>query len=68
MELGIATQVMLISAVLAVILGAVVNKTNFCTMGAVSDWVNMGDGCHYRSVDLRSPGYIRYGHLPCSLP
>ncbi len=25
------------------ILGAVVNKTNFCTMGAVSDWVNMGD-------------------------
>jgi len=28
---------------LALILGAVVNKTNFCTMGAVSDWVNMGD-------------------------
>ena len=28
---------------LAVVLGAVVNKTNFCTMGAVSDWVNMGD-------------------------
>ncbi len=28
---------------LAVIMGAVVNKTNFCTMGAVSDWVNMGD-------------------------
>ena len=26
---------------LAVVLGA--NKTNFCTMGAVSDWVNMGD-------------------------
>lgn len=31
------------SFVLAVILGAVANKTNFCTMGAVSDWVNMGD-------------------------
>lgn len=28
---------------MAVVLGAVVNKTNFCTMGAVSDWVNMGD-------------------------
>lgn len=28
---------------IAMILGAVVNKTNFCTMGAVSDWVNMGD-------------------------
>ncbi|MEW6589928.1 MAG: YeeE/YedE family protein [Pseudomonadota bacterium] len=29
--------------VIALIMGAVVNKTNFCTMGAVSDWVNMGD-------------------------
>ena len=28
---------------IAVVMGAVVNKTNFCTMGAVSDWVNMGD-------------------------
>lgn len=26
----------------AVIFGAVANKTNFCAMGAVSDWVNMG--------------------------
>jgi uncharacterized membrane protein YedE/YeeE len=29
--------------VIALIMGAVVNKTNFCTMGAVSDWVNIGD-------------------------
>jgi len=29
--------------VIALVLGAVVNKTNFCTMGAVSDMVNMGD-------------------------
>jgi uncharacterized membrane protein YedE/YeeE len=28
---------------LAFIFGAVANKTNFCTMGAVSDWVNIGD-------------------------
>lgn len=28
---------------ISVILGAVANKTNFCTMGAVSDMVNMGD-------------------------
>ena len=34
---------------LAVVLGAVVNKTNFCTMGAVSDWVNMGDTGRMRS-------------------
>ena len=28
---------------IALIMGAAVNKTNFCTMGAVSDMVNMGD-------------------------
>ena len=28
---------------IALIMGAIVNKTNFCTMGAVSDAVNMGD-------------------------
>ena len=28
---------------LAFVFGAVANKTNFCTMGAVSDLVNMGD-------------------------
>ena len=27
---------------LAFVFGAVANKTDFCTMGAVSDWVNMG--------------------------
>lgn len=27
---------------LAFVFGAVANKTEFCTMGAVSDWVNMG--------------------------
>jgi hypothetical protein len=29
--------------IIALIMGVVVNKTNFCTMGAVSDAVNMGD-------------------------
>lgn len=29
--------------VLAFIFGAVANKTDFCTMGAISDWVNMED-------------------------
>jgi len=28
---------------IGIVFGAVGNKTNFCTMGAVSDWVNMGD-------------------------
>jgi len=27
---------------LAFVFGIVANKTNFCTMGAISDWVNMG--------------------------
>jgi len=35
--------------VIALIMGAVVNKTNFCTMGAVSDWVNMGDKGRFRA-------------------
>ncbi len=39
-----AHQALLLGAFgIALIMGAVVNKTNFCTMGAVSDAVNMGD-------------------------
>ena len=43
MELEITTQILIWAFALAFVLGAVANKTNFCTMGAVSDWVNMGD-------------------------
>lgn len=35
--------------IISVILGAVVNKTNFCTMGAVSDMVNMSDYGRFRA-------------------
>lgn len=35
--------------VLAFIIGAIANKTNFCTMGAVSDMVNMGDYSRFRA-------------------
>jgi hypothetical protein len=49
MELTIHHEIMIYGFILAVILGAVVNKTNFCTMGAVSDWVNMGDTGRMRS-------------------
>ena len=34
---------------IAVILGIVANKTSFCTMGAVSDWVNMGESSRMRA-------------------
>ncbi len=43
MEFNIHVQVLLAVFAIAVVMGAVVNKTNFCTMGAVSDWVNMED-------------------------
>ncbi len=35
--------------ILSVVLGAVVNKTNFCTMGAISDMVNMSDYGRFRA-------------------
>jgi len=37
------------SFIISVILGAIVNKTNFCTMGAVSDMVNIGDYGRFRA-------------------
>lgn len=43
MEFTIHHQVLLAVFAVAAIMGAVANKTNFCTMGAVSDWINMGD-------------------------
>jgi len=49
-DFGQAWSVLLWSTfAIAVVMGAVVNKTNFCTMGAVSDWVNMGDTGRFRS-------------------
>ncbi len=35
--------------VISLMLGMVANKTNFCTMGAVSDLVNMGDSGRFRA-------------------
>ena len=49
MELSIHQEILMYGFILAVIMGALVNKTNFCTMGAVSDWVNMGDTGRLRS-------------------
>ncbi|MHB8535080.1 MAG: YeeE/YedE family protein [Sulfuricaulis sp.] len=43
MDLNNVQTVALWGFLAAVVFGAVANKTNFCTMGAVSDWVNMGD-------------------------
>lgn len=43
MEFTIHHQILTAVFVVAIVMGVVANKTNFCTMGAVSDWVNMGD-------------------------
>jgi len=43
MEITIHVQVLAAVFAVAVIMGAVTSKTNFCAMGAVSDWVNIGD-------------------------
>src|SRR5210317_394966 len=36
-------RVAMLIFLIGILFGAVVSKTNFCTMGAVSDWVNMGN-------------------------
>ena len=43
MEFTIHHQVLLSVFVIALVMGAVANQTNFCTMGGVSDWINMED-------------------------
>ena len=35
-------QIALLALLVGMVFGAVTSKTNFCTMGAVSDWVNIG--------------------------
>jgi uncharacterized membrane protein YedE/YeeE len=42
-DFTIHQQVLLTVFGIAFLMGALAQKTNFCTMGAVSDWVNMGD-------------------------
>ena len=43
MQLTVHHLVLALVFVVAVVLGAVAHKTRFCTMGAVSDWINIGD-------------------------
>jgi uncharacterized membrane protein YedE/YeeE len=42
-EMNVVHTVALYGFLLALLFGAVAYKTDFCTMGAVSDWVNFGD-------------------------
>ncbi len=45
---------LIIAFVLSAFMGMVVTKTNFCTMGAVSDWINIGDMGRMRAWFLAS--------------
>ena len=49
MEFTVHHQVLLTVFAIALALGAVGQKTRFCTMGAISDWLNMGDTGRMRS-------------------
>ncbi|HSE00546.1 MAG TPA: YeeE/YedE family protein [Burkholderiales bacterium] len=49
MDFTIHVHVLAAVFAVAVIIGAVTSKTNFCAMGAVSDWVNIGDTGRMRS-------------------
>jgi uncharacterized protein len=42
-QITIHLQVLAAVFAVAFVIGAVTSKTNFCAMGAVSDWVNIGD-------------------------
>jgi uncharacterized membrane protein YedE/YeeE len=42
-------RVAMFAFLIGALFGAVANKTNFCTMGAVSDWVNIGSKDRFRA-------------------
>ena len=43
MNLSLGNEILIWAFALAFVIGAIATRSNFCTMGAVSDWVNMGD-------------------------
>ncbi len=45
----LAAFVVICGFALAIVFGAVAQKTDFCTMGAVADIVNMGDWTRMRT-------------------
>jgi uncharacterized membrane protein YedE/YeeE len=49
MEISIHVQVLAAVFLIAAVMGAVTSRTHFCAMGAVSDWVIIGDTGRMRS-------------------
>ena len=48
-ELAVTTVVGLGGFAVGLVFGATVQRTNFCTMGGISDFVIMGDGRRFRA-------------------
>lgn len=48
-DLSVTTMVATAAFLAGLVFGATANKTNFCTMGGVSDMVLMGDGTRFRA-------------------
>ncbi len=49
MELSTLHTVALLGFLGAMVFGAVANKTHFCIMGSISDWINMGSKTRFRA-------------------
>ena len=49
LNMDVHAQILLYTFFIGLAVGGVANKTNFCTMGAVSDLVNMGDSSRMRA-------------------
>jgi hypothetical protein len=49
MELEVSQQVALYGFMVALVFGVVAQKTHFCTMGSISDWINMGIKSRFRT-------------------
>jgi uncharacterized membrane protein YedE/YeeE len=49
MELEVPQRIALYGFLIALVFGAVANKTHFCTMGSISDWINIGTKNRFRT-------------------
>lgn len=49
MELEVSQQIALYGFLVALVFGAVAQRTHFCTMGSISDWINMGIKNRFRT-------------------
>ena len=63
-ELTHLQQIALYGFLLAIVFGAIAAKTNFCTMGAVSDIVNIGLPWSYECLVVRYWCRHDWHHVP----